>query len=63
MSMVTSLDVFFKNLDMSLGYVMFLVVACTQVEVMSRVICVSSNEMNQAYLVLTIDNLTLKWLV
>ena len=48
--MVTSLDVFFKNLDMSLGYVVFLAVAVTRVVVMSREINVSSKRTESSIL-------------
>ena len=61
--MVTSLDVFFKNLDMSLGYVMFLAVVFAQAEVMSRVIGVSSKRTESSILGtydrhLTLDSLS-----
>jgi len=61
--MVTSLDMFFKNLDMSLGYVRFLAVAGTRVQVMSRVMCVSSKRTESSILGtydrhLTLDSLS-----
>ena len=47
---MTSLELFFKNLDMSLGYVVFLAVAVTRVMVMSRVMYVSSKRTESSIL-------------